>query len=96
MPKRVNAAHSRVPAAGSDPFESMESRRRRLLPGVQPAPLSLPVSAATERASEVSSFARASPTVARISNRNDAPVDHSVDRSADHSVDRSVDHSADR
>ena len=80
MPKRVNAALSRVPMAGSDPFESMESRRRRLLPDVHPAPLPLQVSTATERASEVTSFARASPTDARIPNRNDAPVLHSTRR----------------
>ena len=81
MPKRVNATHARVPAAGVDPFESIESRRRRLFPPcVQPAPDQLPSSTATERASEESSFARASPTDARIPNRNDAPVLHTTRR----------------
>ena len=91
MPKRLNAALSRVPVAGSDPFESMESRRRRLFPDVQPPPLPTPVSSATERASEVTSFARSLPPGARISNRNDAPVQHTTRRgSLGRSLDRSL------
>ena len=70
MPKRGNAALSRVPAAGSDPFESMESRRRRLLPCVPPAPPSLPGSTATEHTNREPSLASSSHAIATIPKRN--------------------------
>ena len=80
MPKRLNAAIARVPLTGSDPFESLESRRRRLFPDVQPPSVATPACSATERVGEVPSCARSSPPGARIHNRNDAPVQHTTRR----------------
>ena len=81
MPKRANASLARVPVTGVDPFESMESRRRRILPPcVQPTSPLLPSSIATDRVSDVTSLARTSHTSVRIPNRNDAPVLHTSRR----------------
>jgi hypothetical protein len=81
MPKRLNASLSRVPAAGVDPFESIEPRRRRLLPqSDQPAPPPLPGSSSAEHAGREPVPARSSHTVERIPNRADAPVLHTSRR----------------
>ena len=75
MPKRVYAPRSQIPLAGVDPFESMESRRRRLFPqSVQPPPAELPGSSSTDQAHQVPDAARSTHTVERIPKRADAPV----------------------
>ena len=77
MPKRLNASISRVPVTGGDPFESIESRRRRLFPpSVQPAPPPQQACAATAPARGQSSSSQLPHTVERIPNRVDAPVLH--------------------
>ena len=78
MPKRLSAALSRVPVAGGDAFESIESRRRRLLPqSEQPAPSPPPP---PTRAAGRPEAASASHTVERMPNRADAPVLHPTRR----------------
>ncbi len=77
MPKRLSAHLSNIPVAGSDPFESIESRRRRLFPqSEQPAPPQLPGSSPPASAGRLPTPAAASHTVERMPNRADAPVLH--------------------
>ena len=77
MPKRVKAHLSQIPMTGGDPFESMDSRRRRLFPqSFQPPPAELPGSSSTDPAHQVPDAARSVPTVERNPNRADAPVLH--------------------
>ena len=81
MPKRVHAPRSQIPVAGVDPFESMESRRRRLFPqSVQPTPAELPGSSSSDHAHQVPDAARSTPTVERNPNWADAPVRHTSRR----------------
>jgi len=81
MPKRLTATLSRVPVAGVDAFESIESRRRRLLPqSEQPAPPQLPGSSTPATADRRPDPASAPHTVERMPNRADAPVLHTSRR----------------
>ena len=78
MPRRLSAALSRTPVAGGGAFESIEPRRRRLLPqSEQPAPSPPPP---PTRAAGRPEAASASHTVERMPNRADAPVLHPTRR----------------
>ena len=81
MPKRLSSSSlSRIPAAGVDPFESIESRRRRLFPQSFPPLHTVPPSSSATTPAQVPRAVSSAHTVERNPNRADAPVLHTSRR----------------
>ena len=81
MPKRAKAVPAMAVLAGADPFESMESRRRRLAPpSAPPAAQHAKACVVTHTASSSPAASRPVHTVVRPPSRMDAPVMHPTRR----------------
>ena len=81
MPKRAHAVPKMAVLAGADPFESMESRRRRLAPpSAPPAAQHATACVVTHTAPSPSAATRPVHNVVRPPSRMDAPVMHLTQR----------------
>ena len=81
MPKRARAVPKLAVLTGADPFESMESRRRRLAPpSTPPAAQHAQARVGTRTAPSTSTLPSPMPTTGRPPTRTDAPVLHTTRR----------------
>ena len=81
MPKRAHAVPKLAVLTGADPFESMESRRRRLAPpSTPPAAQHAQARVGTHTAPSTSTPPSPMPTTGRPPTRTDAPVLHTTRR----------------